>query len=123
MNRQKNVYGEDLELCSTRPLTGYKRTGNCETEAQDIGAHTVCVQVTRQCLDFSRSRGNDLVTPIPEFDFPGLQPGDRWCVCAERWKEALEADCAPKVVIRATHERVIDTVSMETLRRHAIDLS
>lgn len=123
MNRQKNVYGEDLELCSTRPLTGYKRTGNCETEAQDIGAHTVCVQVTRQFLDFSRSRGNDLVTPIPEFDFPGLQPGDRWCVCAERWKEALEADCAPKVVIRATHERVIDTVSMETLRRHAIDLS
>jgi uncharacterized protein (DUF2237 family) len=119
----KNVLGETLEACSVRPLTGFTRTGSCETGPQDIGSHTVCTQVTQEFLEFSRSRGNDLVTPVPEFDFPGLRPGDRWCLCAARWQEAFEAGCAPRVVLRATHERALEDVSMADLKAHAIDLN
>ena len=119
----KNVLGETLESCSVRPLTGFTRTGSCETGPQDVGSHTVCSQVTQEFLDFSQAQGNDLVTPVPEFDFPGLRPGDRWCVCATRWQEAFEAGCAPRVVLRATHERALDVVSMADLKAHAIDLN
>jgi uncharacterized protein len=120
---QKNVLGEPLETCSERPLTGVNRNGSCETGPQDAGVHTVCVRVTQAFLEFSWSRGNDLVTPVPESGFPGLKPGDQWCVCAARWKEALAADCAPRVCLRATHARTLEIVSLADLKAHAIDLS
>lgn len=120
---QLNVFGEPLALCSEQPLTGWTRNGCCETDAQDLGSHTVCAVMTAGFLDFSRSRGNDLSTPRPEFGFPGLQPGDRWCLCAARWKEALDAGKAPKLVLAATHERTLSYVSLDALKAHAIDLS
>jgi len=119
----KNVLGENLETCSLDPRTGFTRSGGCETGKQDTGSHTVCAQVTREFLEFSRSRGNDLLTPVPQADFPGLRPGDRWCLCAARWREALEADCAPRVALRATHQRALEVVSLDDLKAHAIDLS
>jgi uncharacterized protein len=123
MSEAKNVLGESLEVCSLVPMTGFARTGACETGDQDVGSHTVCAQVTAEFLEFSRQQGNDLVTAVPEFGFPGLKPGDRWCLCAARWKEALDAGCAPRVVLRATHERALDAVAMADLKRLAIDLS
>jgi uncharacterized protein (DUF2237 family) len=123
MSQQKNVYGEPLQVCSTRPMTGFTRQGSCDTGPEDVGSHTVCVQVTREFLEFSRARGNDLTTPVPAFGFPGLKPGDRWCVCAARWKEAFDAGCAPQVVMQATNAKVTDVVDLMALRRHAIDVS
>jgi uncharacterized protein (DUF2237 family) len=123
MAEEKNVLGEALEVCSLAPLTGFTRKGACETGPQDLGSHTVCAQVTAEFLQFSRLQGNDLITPAPELDFAGLKPGDRWCLCAARWKEALEAGCAPRVVLRATHERALDVVGMADLKRFASDLS
>jgi uncharacterized protein len=123
MNNQKNVLGEPLELCSMTPPTGFTRSGHCETGPQDLGSHTVCAQVTREFLEFSRNSGNDLVTPAPEYDFPGLKPGDRWCLCAARWQEAFEAGAAPRVALRATHERALAVVSLADLKAHALDLS
>jgi uncharacterized protein (DUF2237 family) len=123
MNQPKNVLGEPLEACSLRPRTGFTRSGSCETGPQDLGAHTVCAQVTREFLEFSREQGNDLVTPVPAFGFPGLKPGDLWCLCAARWKEALEAGAAPRVALRATHERALEVVSLADLKAHALDLS
>ena len=123
MNNQKNVLGEPLELCSMTPTTGFTRSGHCETGPQDLGSHTVCAQVTREFLEFSRNSGNDLVTPAPEYDFPGLKPGDRWCLCAARWQEAFEAGAAPRVALRATHERALAIVSLADLKAHALDLS
>lgn len=123
MSAARNVLGEPLEPCCLRPVTGFFRTGSCETGAEDIGAHTVCVQVTAEFLAFSKERGNDLSTPVPAFDFPGLRPGDRWCLCASRWREALEAGRAPRVLLRATHERTLEYVSLEELKRHGMDLS
>jgi hypothetical protein len=123
MSAPKNVLGEPLELCSEAPLTGFTRSGSCETGPQDLGSHTVCARVTQEFLEYSRSRGNDLTTPVPEFDFPGLKPGDRWCLCAARWQEALEAGCAPRVVLRATHQRSLEVCAMADLKRHAVDLS
>jgi uncharacterized protein len=120
---QRNVLGERLVECSSRPSTGFFRSGCCETDASDHGAHVVCVQVTAEFLAFSKQHGNDLSTPVPDFGFPGLQPGDRWCVCAARWREALEAGTAPRVVLAATHERALDYVPLEDLKRHALDLS
>ena len=120
---QRNVLGEPLAKCSRRPLTGFFRNGCCETDASDGGAHVVCVQVTADFLAFSKQRGNDLMTPVPEFGFPGLRPGDRWCLCAARWREALEAGMAPNVVLGGTHERALEYVSFEDLKRHALDLS
>jgi uncharacterized protein (DUF2237 family) len=123
MSEAKNVLGEPLEPCSVEPKTGFTRTGACETGSQDIGSHTVCAQVTAAFLAYSKENGNDLVTPVPAFDFPGLKPGDRWCLCSARWQEALEAGRAPRVFLRATHERALDVVDMADLKRHAIDLS
>ena len=103
-NPSRNVFGEKLEPCSTKPLTGFFRSGCCDTGPEDVGSHTVCVVVTDEFLEFSRSRGNDLSTPMPDFGFPGLNAGDRWCLCAPRWQEALEAGQAPRVILRANHE-------------------
>ncbi|ESQ13949.1 MAG: DUF2237 domain-containing protein [Thiohalocapsa sp. PB-PSB1] len=119
----KNVLGEPLETCSLEPRTGFTRSGACETGPQDIGSHTVCARVTAEFLEFSKAQGNDLTTPVPEFDFPGLKPGDRWCLCAARWQQALLADCAPRVALRATHERALEVCNMADLKRHAVDLS
>ena len=123
MPEPKNVLGEPLEPCSQDPLTGFTRSGSCETGPQDIGSHTVCASVTQAFLEFSKEQGNDLTTPVPEFGFPGLKPGDRWCLCAARWKEALDAGCATRVAVRATHERALEVCDMADLKRHAIDLS
>ncbi len=120
---QKSVLDEPLSLCSTKPMTGFTRNGCCETGSQDSGSHTVCVEVTEEFLAFSKSRGNDLSTPIPAFQFPGLKPGDRWCLCAARWQEALTAGVAPKVIMRATHQRALEIIEFADLSRHAIDLS
>jgi hypothetical protein len=118
----RNVLGEPLATCSTAPMTGFFRTGCCDTGPQDRGLHVVCAQVTAEFLAFSRRRGNDLVTPVPAFRFPGLAPGDRWCLCAARWQEALAAGVAPPVVLAATHERALEVVSLADLKRHALDL-
>lgn len=121
MAKAKNVLGGELRPCSSAPLTGFYRTGCCETGPEDVGAHVVCARVTAEFLSFSRSRGNDLSTPAPGSDFPGLTPGDQWCLCAERWKEALDAGVAPPVVLTATHERVLKYVTLEQLVRHSVD--
>jgi uncharacterized protein (DUF2237 family) len=123
MDQAKNVLGEPLETCSERPRTGFTRSGSCETGPEDLGSHTACAQVTREFLELSRGRGNDLATPVPAFGFPGLKPGDRWCLCAARWQEALEAGLAPRVALRATHERALEVVSLADLKTHALDLS
>lgn len=115
----KNVLGGALLACSFAPLTGYFRDGCCRTDEDDLGSHVVCTKVTADFLEFSAARGNDLSTPRPEFRFAGLKPGDRWCLCATRWVEALEEGVAPPVVLEATHARVLDFVSFETLKRHA----
>ncbi len=120
---QQSVLGEPLEVCSVAPMTGFVRNGCCETGPEDLGAHTVCIQASKEFLDFSAECGNDLSTPIPEFQFPGLKEGDRWCLCAARWKEALDAGMAPKVVMRATNENVLETIDFADLKTHAIDLS
>lgn len=119
----RNVFGEPLQTCSTKPMTGFFRNGCCDTGPEDRGSHTVCVVVTDDFLQFSKSRGNDLSTPLPAFGFPGLNSGDRWCLCAPRWKEALDAGKAPRVVLRATHEGVLDFCSLAELKSYAIDLA
>jgi uncharacterized protein (DUF2237 family) len=118
----RNVLGGDLAPCSTRPLTGFYRDGCCNTGAEDRGLHVVCVQMSAEFLAFSKASGNDLSTPVPAYGFPGLQPGDRWCLCAARWQEALEAGKAPRVVLTATHERTLELVDLAALKRHALDL-
>ena len=115
-----NVLGEPLKPCSFDPMTGFFRDGCCNTGPQDRGRHTVCVRVTAEFLDFSRQRGNDLGTPRPEFGFPGLNPGDRWCLCADRWREALEAGIAPKVILASTHRSVLDSIPLTVLQAHAM---
>ncbi|HQO29263.1 MAG TPA: DUF2237 domain-containing protein [Accumulibacter sp.] len=120
---QRNVLGGILGACSERPLTGFFRDGCCNTSDEDFGSHTVCVVLTAEFLEFSKSRGNDLSTPRPEYDFPGLNPGDRWCLCAPRWREALAAGKAPRVVLNATNEAALLIVSLDDLKRHAIDLN
>ncbi|HEX3429897.1 MAG TPA: DUF2237 domain-containing protein [Rhizomicrobium sp.] len=121
--KSRNVFGGPLDVCSTAPLTGFFRNGCCDTSADDLGSHTVCVVVTEAFLAFSKSRGNDLSTPVPAFGFSGLKEGDRWCLCAPRWQEAFEAGQAPRVVLRATHEAALEYCSLADLKRHAIDLS
>ena len=120
--KARNVLGGELADCSERPLTGFFRDGCCNTSAEDRGSHTVCVLMTAEFLAFSRARGNDLSTPVPEFEFPGLKPGDRWCLCAARWQEAFAAGKAPRVVLQATHERALEDCRLEDLKRHALDL-
>ena len=121
MNTSKNVLGGALLACSYSPLTGFYRTGCCETGPDDLGRHIICVKVDAAFLAFSQRVGNDLSTPRPEFRFAGLKPGDRWCLCALRWKEAYEAGAAPTVILEATHERALDYVSLALLRAHAKD--
>lgn len=118
-----NVLGEPLVACSHDPLTGFYRDGCCETGPDDHGRHIVCAIMTAEFLSFSKSRGNDLSTPRPEYRFPGLKPGDRWCLCALRWKEALEAGMAPRVALRSTHASALRYVTLADLKRHAVDLS
>ncbi len=117
-----NVLGGKLENCCTSPMTGYYRDGKCNTGGGDFGAHTVCAQLTEEFLQFTKSNGNDLSTPVPEFNFPGLKPGDCWCLCASRWKEAMDAGCAPPVVLAATHALTLEYVSLDELKQHAADL-
>ncbi|HUK60593.1 MAG TPA: DUF2237 domain-containing protein [Stellaceae bacterium] len=119
----RNVLGAPLETCSVKPMTGFFRNGCCDTSPQDVGSHTVCIVASAEFLDFSKARGNDLSTPIPAYSFPGVKPGDRWCLCAPRWQEALEAGQAPRVVLRATHEGALKHCSLADLKRFAIDLS
>ena len=121
MRRAKNVLGTELETCSVNPMTGFYRDGCCNTGAEDLGLHTVCVEMTDEFLAFSKQRGNDLSTPNEAYEFPGLQAGDRWCLCVLRWKEALEADMAPRVVLNATHMSVLEFVDLEDLQRYAVE--
>jgi uncharacterized protein (DUF2237 family) len=118
---QLNVLGGPLGTCSDRPLTGFFRDGCCNTSDEDVGRHTVCAVMTAEFLEFSKAAGNDLSTPHPEFGFPGLQPGDRWCLCAARWRQAWEAGAAPRVVLNATNEATLEVVSLEALKSLAVD--
>ncbi|MEL6610707.1 MAG: DUF2237 domain-containing protein [Bacteroidota bacterium] len=120
MDAPRNVLGTPLQPCSVDPLTGFFRTGDCRTGPQDRGTHVVCAEMTEAFLRFTRSRGNDLSTPIPAYGFPGLKPGDRWCLCVLRWKEALDAGVAPPVVLDATHARTLSVVDLDTLQAYAL---
>jgi hypothetical protein len=119
----RNVMGTVLQSCSTDPMTGFYRDGSCHTGPEDRGTHTVCAVMTDAFLSFTRSRGNDLSTPRPEYNFPGLEAGDRWCLCASRWEEAADADVAPPVVLEATHEKTLEIVEKDRLVDHAVPSS
>ena len=121
--KQLNVFGTPLEVCGMSPKTGYYRDGCCHTESNDVGRHTVCAVVTKEFLEYSRKQGNDLMTPRLELDFPGLQPGDSWCVCASRFEEARLVGCAPKVKLTATNEKTLEIISLEVLKNYQIDLN
>jgi uncharacterized protein (DUF2237 family) len=121
MTEAKNVLGGDLQMCCSSPLTGYYRDGYCRTGGMDFGAHVICAQVTSEFLEFTKSQGNDLSTPMPAYQFPGLKAGDRWCLCASRWKEALDAGVAPPVVLEATHIRALEVVSFKELQPYAVN--
>lgn len=116
--QDKNIFGAPLQLCCSNPMTGFFRNGYCQTNAQDHGTHIVCAVLTQEFLEFSKSRGNDLTTPRPEYQFPGLKPGDKWCLCALRWTEALEAGAAPKLDLNATHENMLEHVQREVLLKY-----
>ena len=118
----KNVLGGRLDTCSVSPRTGFYRDGCCNTGAEDTGLHVVCAQVTAEFLEFARAQGNDLITPVPAYGFPGLKPGDRWCVCAATWRQAFEAGVAPPVVLAATHEETLAVVPLAALKEHALDV-
>jgi uncharacterized protein (DUF2237 family) len=122
MTNARNVLGNELEICCGSPVTGWYRNGKCETASSDRGAHVICAEMTAEFLEFTKAQGNDLSTPAPMFDFPGLQPGDRWCLCASRWKEALDAGVAPPVVLPATEESALNYVSLEELKQNALDV-
>ncbi|MBX3421316.1 MAG: DUF2237 domain-containing protein [Pirellulaceae bacterium] len=115
----KNVLGREMEACGTKPMTGFYRDGCCNTGPEDAGLHLVCAEMTDEFLKFSKSRGNDLSTPMPQYDFPGLESGDRWCLCVLRWKEAFEAGMAPLVNLRATHISALEFIDLETLKEYA----
>ena len=121
--KQKNVLGEDLEECSNNPLTGWYRDGCCNTDENDHGIHTVCAKVTTEFLEWLKIAGNDLITPHPEFGFPGLKDGDGWCLCAARWLEAEESNMAPRIHLKRTHIKVLEIVPMEVLKKYAVDLN
>lgn len=118
----KNVLGGDLEGCGTDPVTGFFRDGSCTTDPRDLGSHTICAVVTREFLEHQHSIGNDLMTPAPHYRFPGLEPGDRWCVTAANWLRAHEAGVAAPVVLASTHERALRIVPLEVLKQHAVDV-
>jgi uncharacterized protein (DUF2237 family) len=119
--KPKNVLGTELKLCCSSPMTGFYRDGYCRTGADDTGRHTVCILATDEFLEFSKSAGNDLSTPRPEYAFPGLKAGDKWCLVAMRWQQALEADMAPDVDLEATHESALEFIKLEDLRRHSVN--
>lgn len=121
--QSRNVLGGTLDDCSLNPVTGFFRSGCCETSPEDVGSHTVCAVMTADFLAYSKRSGNDLSTPLPQFGFAGLKPGDRWCLCAPRWQEALTAGAAPQVVLRATEIGALEWCALEDLKRHAVDLS
>ena len=116
----RNVLGTTLQVCSLKPLTGFTRSGCCDTGPEDLGSHTICAQVTEEFLAFSISRGNDLSTPRPEYGLAGLKPGERWCLCASRWMEAAESGMAPPVILESTHENALEIVSLADLEYHAL---
>ncbi len=121
--QQKNVFGEPIASCSEAPVTGFYRNGCCDTGPEDIGSHTVCAIMTDEFLTYTKSAGNDLSTPVPAYGFPGLKAGDRWCLCAARWKQAFDAGAAPRIVLAATNEAALEIIPLEDLKRYAIDLS
>ena len=121
MKKALNVLGTELAVCGLQPRTGFFRDGCCSAGPQDLGKHLVCAKVTAEFLEFSRMRGNDLITPRPEYDFPGLKPGDRWCLCALRWMEASDAGVAPPVILEATHQNALELVPLADLQYHALD--
>ncbi|MEM7182625.1 MAG: DUF2237 domain-containing protein [Spirochaetota bacterium] len=121
MNQSINVFGEKLILCSAQPVTGFFRNGCCDTNAEDLGSHTVCVELTEGFLQFSKQVGNDLSTPRPQWNFPGLNAGEKWCLCAERWLEAYREGYAPKVHLHSTHKKALEIIPLETLERFAVD--
>ena len=116
---EKNVFGEPLQICCTKPMTGYFRDGVCRTVSEDRGTHTVCAIMTNDFLSFSALQGNDLITPMPYYEFPGLKEGDKWCLCVSRWIEAEKAGKAPKVLLEATHEKTLEYTTIDTLIKHA----
>ncbi len=120
--QQRNVFGDPIEECGYDPVTGFYRDGMCNSDDNDMGSHTVCVKVTDTFLEYSASKGNDLTTPMPEYGFPGLIAGDRWCLCAERWSEAYKDSVAPKVILAATNIKALEVISMDILKKYAIDL-
>ncbi len=115
-----NVLGGELQSCSASPRTGFFRNGSCDSGMEDLGLHVVCAEMTKEFLEFSKAQGNDLSTPRADLGFPGLEPGDRWCVCAARWKDAYEAGCAPPVVLEATHVNALDVVSLASLKERQL---
>lgn len=119
MEQQYNIFGQPLISCSNNPLTGYFRDGCCNTDGSDLGVHTVCIIATEEFLQFSKMVGNDLSTPVPEWSFPGVKPGDKWCLCAERFKQAYENNAAPKVLLEATNEKTLEIVEMDVLIANA----
>ena len=121
MNAGRNVLGSKLQPCSLTVRTGFFRDGCCRTGSEDVGLHVVCAEVTEEFLAFSAARGNELREPVPQMDFPGLRPGDRWCLCAARWKEAFEAGVAPPVVLVATHVSALEFIDLDDLLAHAVD--
>jgi uncharacterized protein (DUF2237 family) len=123
MDEEVNVLGEPLQSCSEKPLTGFFRDGKCNTCAEDVGSHTVCIQASQKFLEYSRFKGNDLSTPMPEYGFDGVKPGDSWCLCAARWLEAYDNGMAPKVHLMRTHKRALEVVPLEKLRKYAVDLN
>ena len=123
MEKQKNVLDSELQDCGISPMTGFYRDGCCNTGPGDIGTHTVCAIMTDEFLEYSKSKGNDLITPRPEFDFPGLKAGDSWCLCALRWEEARQAGCAPRVKLTSTNIKTLEMVEFEDLKAHQIDLN
>ncbi len=120
MTTAKNVLGTKLETCCTSPMTGFYRNGCCDTGAEDLGLHLVCAKVTMEFLAFSKSRGNDLITPVPMYGFPGLKPGDKWCLCVARWKEALEAGVAPPIILAATHSATLKYIPLPILQEYGV---
>lgn len=123
MDESVNVLGEPLEMCGERPLTGFFRDSKCNTCEQDVGSHTVCIEANAEFLQYSRFKGNDLSTPIPEFGFEGVNPGDGWCLCAARWLEAYQDKMAPRVYLMRTHKRALEVVPFELLKEYAVDLN
>jgi len=123
MDESINVLGEKLVSCGDNPITGFYRDGKCNTCKEDSGSHTVCIEASKEFLEFSRFKGNDLSTPVPEFDFKGLKPGDSWCLCAARWLEAYESNMAPRIHLTRTHIKALDIVPMELLKKYAVDLN